>query len=90
LPNCGFKVSGECRPWEEGKLLVFLDANVHEAFNNSNERRYILLLDILRPEFENKKKAVCVKILAMLSLYYALSLHPSFMRVAKKVFSTNN
>lgn len=70
LPQCGFVVNGEARAWQEGELLVFLDANIHEAFNNTDEQRYILLMDIIRPEFESRKKAICVKALSILSFYY--------------------
>ncbi len=69
LPQCGFIVNGEARSWQEGEVLTFLDANTHEAFNESNERRYILTMDIVRPEFATKKKYVCIKILSILSLY---------------------
>lgn len=76
LPECGFTVKGESRAWENGKLLVFLDANVHEAFNHSSGKRYILLMDILRPEFADRKIAVCSKVLAMLSLYRVIYWFP--------------
>lgn len=70
LPQCGFVVNGEARAWREGELLVFLDANIHEAFNDMDEQRYVLLLDIMRPEFASRKKWVCVKALSILSFYY--------------------
>ncbi len=70
LPQCGFVVNGEARAWQEGELLVFLDANTHEAFNHTDEQRYILLMDIMRPEFESRKKWICVKALSILSFYY--------------------
>lgn len=85
LPNCGFKVSGEDRAWEEGKLLIFLDANVHEAYNHTAQRRYILLLDIVRSEFAEKKYNVCSHVLGMLSLYYIISLHPVLIKITKNL-----
>ena len=69
LPLCGFRVQDETRPWEEGKFLIFLDAYTHEAFNNSDQKRYILLLDVLRPEFRNRKYRICTWVLGSLSLY---------------------
>jgi aspartyl/asparaginyl beta-hydroxylase (cupin superfamily) len=83
LPECGFKVKNEYRSWENGKLLIFLDANVHEAFNNTSERRYILLIDVIRPEFEKQKISVCSHILAMLSLYYIISLNTFLVKISK-------
>lgn len=76
LPDCGFRVLDEERPWVEGDVFVFLDANKHEAFNNSDQRRYILLLDIMRPEFMHLKRRVCVQALSMLSLYFVLTKVP--------------
>jgi hypothetical protein len=76
LPECGFKVKEEVRPWQEGEMLVFLDANKHEAFNNTNKRRYILLLEVIRPEFGHLWREVCIRSLAVLTLYYVLSKIP--------------
>lgn len=78
LPHCGFTVKGESRSWGDGELLVFLDANVHEAFNDTDQRRYILLLDVIRPEFEKRKRQICVQALSMLSLYFVIAHIPRF------------
>lgn len=72
LPLCGFRVKSELKPWEEGNMLIFLDAYTHEAFNFSNNKRYILQLDVLRPEFRNRKHYVCSKVLGATFLYGAL------------------
>lgn len=64
LPECGFKVNGESRSWEEGKCLVFNDAYRHSAWNNTDKRRIILIMDIIRPEFMSKKNIICTSILA--------------------------
>ncbi len=68
--KCTFTVSGETRAWEEGKTLVFLDANTHEAVNDTDEKRYILLLDVIRPEFAHLRKWVCWQVLAVFTLYW--------------------
>lgn len=49
-PGCGFRVGGEGRQWEEGKLLIFDDSVLHEAWNSSGEDRIILIFDCWRPE----------------------------------------
>ena len=69
LPACGFKVKEESRPWEDGKFLIFLDAYTHEAFNNTDQKRYILLLDVLRPEFRDRKYRISTMILGSISIY---------------------
>jgi beta-hydroxylase len=47
--QCGIRVGSEVRHWQEGKSLVFDDTFPHEAWNNSDEIRVILFLDIIRP-----------------------------------------
>ncbi|MBS1647505.1 MAG: aspartyl/asparaginyl beta-hydroxylase domain-containing protein [Bacteroidetes bacterium] len=47
--NCGIRVGSDTKKWEEGKLLVFDDSFEHEAWNNSNQDRFVLMLDIANP-----------------------------------------
>jgi aspartyl/asparaginyl beta-hydroxylase (cupin superfamily) len=49
-PKCRFRVGNEVREWHEGKLMVFDDTIEHEAWNDSDEDRVILIFDIWRPE----------------------------------------
>lgn len=56
-PNCGFRVGNEIRKWEEGKLLIFDDTIEHEAWNESNEDRIVLIFDIWRPELSEEERA---------------------------------
>ena len=48
--DCGFRVGGETRQWEEGKALVFDDMTEHEAWNDSDRIRVVLIVDLWRPE----------------------------------------
>ena len=64
LPECGFQVGTEVRPWEEGKSLPFCDAHTHWAWNQTTERRMILIVDVVRPEYARMKNAVCANVLA--------------------------
>ncbi len=68
VPECGFRVKDEWRDWEIGKLLVFVDANNHEAINNTEENRFIFLFDIVRDEYLEKKRLVCSTVLTSLFL----------------------
>jgi aspartate beta-hydroxylase len=49
-PDCAFKVGGEVRPWVPGTPMVFDDMNVHEAWNDSDRIRVVLIADFWRPE----------------------------------------
>jgi aspartyl/asparaginyl beta-hydroxylase (cupin superfamily) len=62
LPECGFQVNGEKRAWENGKLMLFCDAHVHTAFNNTDQRRFVLILDVMRPEYASQTNAVCWRV----------------------------
>lgn len=68
LPNCGFQVLDEQRSWEDGKLLLFTDAHEHKAWNKTDKNRFILLFDVIRPEFIDRKNEICRSVLAMLSM----------------------
>jgi aspartyl/asparaginyl beta-hydroxylase (cupin superfamily) len=48
-PDCGFRVGAETREWELGKALVFDDTIEHEAWNNSDRLRAVLIIDIWNP-----------------------------------------
>jgi aspartyl/asparaginyl beta-hydroxylase (cupin superfamily) len=47
--GCGFRVGAEVRSWEKGKAWVFDDSIEHEAWNDSDEVRIILIFDIWNP-----------------------------------------
>ena len=68
IPDCGFRVKDEWRSWGDGELLVFVDANNHEAINNTNQNRYIFLFDVVRPEFISKKRSISAVVLTGLFL----------------------
>jgi len=55
-PDCGFRVGNEVRQWEEGKLLIFDDTIEHEAWNNSDRDRVVLIFDIWRPELSEQER----------------------------------
>ena len=64
LPECGFQVGKEMRPWEEGKALPFCDAQMHTAWNDCSEQRLILIIDVVRPEYLKQKNRICAHVLA--------------------------
>lgn len=47
--NCFITVNGEKFIWEEGKSFIFDDTYLHSVYNNTNEPRIILFVDIERP-----------------------------------------
>jgi aspartate beta-hydroxylase len=57
-PGCGFRVGNDTREWEEGKAWVFDDSIDHEAWNDSDRTRVILLFEIWRPELSERERAL--------------------------------
>jgi aspartyl/asparaginyl beta-hydroxylase (cupin superfamily) len=59
--NCAIRVGEVTRPWKIGRALVFDDTMDHEAWNNSDHLRVILLGDLWRPELSPvEQRAVAV------------------------------
>ena len=48
-PGCGFRVGGETRDWVEGQAFAFDDTIEHEAWNDSDDARIVLILDVWNP-----------------------------------------
>lgn len=67
-PKCAFRVGDEIRGWEDGKFLMFCDAHEHTAWNNSDRQRYILVVDIMRPELSGGRRYTAARVLASISL----------------------
>lgn len=47
--GCALRVGNITKKWEEGKLLIFDDSFEHEAWNESDKDRFVLMLDIPNP-----------------------------------------
>lgn len=48
-PRCGFRVGGEVRQWKVGEAFAFDDTIEHEAWNDSDEYRAVLIFDVWNP-----------------------------------------
>ncbi len=81
LPDLGFQVGSEIRPWEEGKTLPFCDARTHTAWNQTDARRYVVILDIIRPEFAHRKLEICSHVLASAAVQM---IYPRFALLERK------
>ena len=54
--DCGFRVGGETRTWEVGRPMIFDDMTAHEAWNNSQQKRVVLIADLWRPSLTHKER----------------------------------
>ncbi len=48
-PGCGFRVGGETRAWVEGVPFAFDDTIEHEAWNDGDALRAVLIFDVWNP-----------------------------------------
>ena len=64
-PGCGFRVGATTRGWEVGRAFVFDDTIEHEAWNNSDRLRVVLIVDLWPPALsEAEREAVAAVISA--------------------------
>jgi hypothetical protein len=75
LPSCGFEVAGKQQSWETGKCFAFTDVYPHAAWNDTDQERIVLVVDILRSELLNQKLYVDAGARATL---YCSRLHERF------------
>jgi beta-hydroxylase len=47
--SCRIRVGEDFRHWEEGRSMVFDDTFNHEVWNDTDETRVVLFVDVLRP-----------------------------------------
>lgn len=59
-PHCSLRVGGETREWTEGKAFAFDDTIEHEAWNNSDQRRAVLIIDAWNPHLSPREQAAIV------------------------------
>jgi len=62
--DCAIRVGTDTRPWVPGHALVFDDTLEHEAWNDSDEQRVVLLGDIWRPELSGRERTAIASLMA--------------------------
>ena len=62
--GCRFRVGGETREWRVGEAWVFDDTIEHEAWNDSDETRIILICDIWNPRLSAEERTAIDRIIA--------------------------
>jgi aspartate beta-hydroxylase len=59
--GCGFRVGGEVRPWVVGKPLAFDDTIEHEAWNDSDQLRSVLIFDVWNPHLTEREREIIAR-----------------------------
>jgi aspartate beta-hydroxylase len=61
-PDCALNVGGDARAWQEGKVWVFDDTFLHEAWNRSDRTRVIVLMDAWNPGLTDAERIAVTEI----------------------------
>nr|NIP16922.1 aspartyl/asparaginyl beta-hydroxylase domain-containing protein [Xanthomonadales bacterium]NIX11712.1 aspartyl beta-hydroxylase [Xanthomonadales bacterium] len=60
----------EERAWQEGRMLLFDDSIEHEAWNDSDSTRVILLFEVWRPEIGEEERHLVATMLKAVRDYH--------------------
>jgi aspartate beta-hydroxylase len=69
-PGCGFRVGAERCEWLPGKAFVFDDTFEHEAWNDSDVPRAVLILDIWSPHLSTAERELVSRVSGDVSEFY--------------------
>ena len=59
--GCRFRVGGEMREWHEGQAFAFDDTIEHEAWNDSDELRAVLIFDVWNPHLSIREQELITR-----------------------------
>ena len=69
--NCGaLRAGDEQRPWRIGECLIFDDSFVHEAWNDSDATRVVLILDTWNPHLTDPERSALSAAIAELGEFH--------------------
>ncbi|MDQ3078757.1 MAG: aspartyl/asparaginyl beta-hydroxylase domain-containing protein [Pseudomonadota bacterium] len=67
--GCRLRVGNEVRNVEAGKAMIFDDSIEHEAWNDSDQTRIVLLFEVWRPELDAAERASLTAMFEAISTY---------------------
>jgi len=68
--GCGFRVGSQLRAWQKGKAWVFDDTIDHEAWNDSDQVRIVLIFDIWNPLLTAAERDLVREFTVSIGRYY--------------------
>lgn len=69
-PNCRFRVGTQTREWSVGTAFLFDDTIEHEAWNDSDEERVILIFDVWNPLLSHAERELMTVATAAIADFY--------------------
>lgn len=73
--GCAIRVGNDVREWKPGEMLIFDDTIEHEAWNDSDETRVVLIFDVWNPLLEPHERALVTAATAALAEFNPGELH---------------
>ena len=67
--GCGFRVGSQTRRWREGEAWVFDDTIEHEAWNDSDLPRTILIFDVWNPRLIAAERETIARLMAAVDAF---------------------
>jgi aspartyl/asparaginyl beta-hydroxylase (cupin superfamily)/cytochrome c-type biogenesis protein CcmH/NrfG len=61
-PHCRFRVGNDVRQWSPGRAWVFDDTIEHEAWNDSDELRVVLIFDVWHPQLSAAERMLVTRL----------------------------
>src|SRR5436190_24364353 len=68
-PRCSFRVGAKTVEWREGEIILFDDTIEHEARNDSDRDRLVLIFDVWRPELSQNERDAIVRLCQIIDSY---------------------
>lgn len=69
--RCGFRVGNDTREWRIGEAWAFDDSIDHEAWNDSDQQRAILIIDVWNPLLSEAERGMVEEMMTALNQFYA-------------------
>lgn len=83
LPEIGFRVGREEKCWVEGDVLALQIARRHFAWNHTDRRRIVLVVDTFRPEYWDRRHEIAGNVLGAIATKYIATRFPVLKKVPK-------
>ncbi len=72
--GCGFRVGNQTRQWREGQARVFDDTIEHEAWNESDEVRVVLICDTWNPRLSTAERDLITAVMGAMHRFNGFTL----------------
>lgn len=69
-PGCGFRVGASEREWRPGEAFVFDDTIEHEAWNDSDQLRVVLIVDLWPPALSEGGRLAVAEVISALGVSF--------------------